>query len=203
MFDAAAVGLRELPRVRLQRLPRMADFSKWATACETAFWPAGTFARAYAANRSVAIEDIIDGDPVAAFVRDIMAERSSWTGSAAELWRAGAHRSSHNHVSERTGWPSNPRALAGRLRRMQTPLRTVGLEIGFRREGRAGTRIIRMNTISKNALQTNSGVRNNASRSGRLQSGQKPSARQADSAHANGQLPSHRISTSLHDTGTP
>jgi len=29
-------------------------------------------------------------------VRDIMAERSSWTGSAAELWRAGAYRSSHD-----------------------------------------------------------------------------------------------------------
>jgi hypothetical protein len=196
-------GLRTLGRVRLDRLPRMADFALWTAACETALWPTGTFARAYAANRRAAIEDIIDGDPVAALVRDIMAERNSWTGSAAELWRAGAHRSSHDHVSERTGWPQNPRALAGRLRRVQTPLRTVGIEIGFRREGRAGTRLIRMNTISKNALETNSGVRDNASRSGRLQSGQKPSARQADSADANGQLPSHRVSTFLHDTGGP
>jgi hypothetical protein len=30
-----------LPRVRLQRLPRMADFALWATACESAFRPAG------------------------------------------------------------------------------------------------------------------------------------------------------------------
>jgi hypothetical protein len=46
LLDALAEGLRELPRVRLVRLPRMADFALWATACETALWPAGSFARA-------------------------------------------------------------------------------------------------------------------------------------------------------------
>jgi hypothetical protein len=158
MFDAVAVGLRELPRVRLQRLPRMADFSKWATACETAFWPAGTFARAYAANRSAAIEDIIDADPVAALVRDIMSERNSWTGSAAELWRAGAHRSSHDLLNERTGWPKSPRALAGRLRRAQTFLRALGIDIAFSREGQAGSRIIRIRATQENTVSTVSSV---------------------------------------------
>ena len=113
-------GLRELPRVRLERLPRMADFALWATACETALWPAGTFARAYEANRRAAIEDAIDADPVAACVREIMAERSSWTGSAADLLRAGADRSRDDVSRGSPGWPKNPRALAGRLRRAQT-----------------------------------------------------------------------------------
>jgi hypothetical protein len=158
MFDAVAVGLRELPRVRLQRLPRMADFSKWAIACETAFWPAGTFARAYAANRRAAIEEIIDADPVAALVRDIMAERNSWTGSAAELWRTGAHRSSHDLLSERTGWPKSPRALAGRLRRAQTFLRALGIDITFSREGRAGSRIMRIRATQENTVSTVSSV---------------------------------------------
>jgi hypothetical protein len=203
LVDAVVHGLRTLGRVHLERLPRMADFALWAAACETALWPPGTFTRAYAANCRAAIEGIIDADPVAARVREIMAERSSWTGSAADLLRASAGRGGDGSSTDRTGWPSNPRALAGRLRRVQTPLRAVGIEIGFRREGTAGTRIIRMNTISKNALQTNSGVRDNGSRSGRSPSGQKPSARQADSADANGQLPSHRASTSLHDMGSP
>ncbi len=64
------------PRVRLEWLPRMADFALWATACETALWPAG-FACAYDANRKAAIEDAIEADPVAAYVRELMAERSS------------------------------------------------------------------------------------------------------------------------------
>jgi hypothetical protein len=51
---AAVHGLQTLPNVRLTSLPRMADFALWATACGIALWPAGTFARAYDANRLVA-----------------------------------------------------------------------------------------------------------------------------------------------------
>src|SRR5262245_5027505 len=87
LLDALAHGLRELPKVHLARLPRMADFAFWVTACETAFWPAGTFMRAYEANRKAATENVVDADPVAARVRKIMAECSSWTGTAADLLR--------------------------------------------------------------------------------------------------------------------
>jgi hypothetical protein len=141
LLDAVAHGLRVLPRVRLERLPRMADFALWATACETAFWPAGSFIRAYEANRKAAVEDLIDADPVAARVYEIMTQRSSWAGTAADLLRLDVDRSGHG-IEHR--WPQNPRALAGRLRRAQPVLRTMGIEIAFDREGRAGTRIIRM-----------------------------------------------------------
>jgi hypothetical protein len=108
LLDAAAQGLHMLPRVRLKRLPRMTDFALWATACESAFRPAGTLEAAYSNNRCAAIEKIIDADPVAAHVREIMADRAQWTGSASDLLQVGTNRS---------GWPKNPRALAGRLRR--------------------------------------------------------------------------------------
>jgi len=68
LFDAAAHGLRKRPCVRLERSPRMADFAVWGIACETAFWPSGTFLRVYDANRRTAIEGAIEADPVAAFV---------------------------------------------------------------------------------------------------------------------------------------
>jgi hypothetical protein len=50
-------------------------------------------------------------------------------------------------VQPRTGWPKNPRALAGHLRRAQTFLRTLGIDITFSREGRSGTRALE-NTVS-------------------------------------------------------
>ena len=62
----------------------MADFALWATACETALWPAGTFARSYKANRRAAIESIIEADPIANCVRAIMVDRAMWTGSASD-----------------------------------------------------------------------------------------------------------------------
>jgi hypothetical protein len=52
LLDAAAQGLHMLPRVRLKRLSRMADFALWATACESAFRPAGTLETAYSNNRA-------------------------------------------------------------------------------------------------------------------------------------------------------
>ena len=90
----------------------MADFALWATACETNLWPAGTFTRAYAANRKAAIESIIEADPIAACVREFMSERPSWTGSAADLLRVSVERSSDRIPRDGTGWPKSPRALA-------------------------------------------------------------------------------------------
>jgi hypothetical protein len=38
LLDGVAEGMRRLPETRLPRLPRMADFALWATACEQAYW---------------------------------------------------------------------------------------------------------------------------------------------------------------------
>jgi hypothetical protein len=142
------------PQLRVDRLPRMADFALWATACETAVWRAGTFSRAHAANRRAAVEDAIDADPVAARVRELMAERSSWAGSAADLLRVGADRSRAAISRESAGWPKNPRALAGRLRRAQTFLRALGIEVVFTREGRGGSRVIRIHGTAETIAST-------------------------------------------------
>jgi hypothetical protein len=159
LLDLVVHGLRALPRIGLDRLPRMADFALWAAACETALWAAGTFGRAYEANRKDVIEGIIDADPVAACVRDIMAELSSWTGSAADLLRAGADHGSDGTSRKTTGWPKTPRALAGHLRRAQSFLRALGIEVTFSREGQAGNRIIRMRATTEHTVSTVSTVR--------------------------------------------
>jgi hypothetical protein len=161
LLDAVSSGLAALPRVHMERLPRMADFAMWSTACETRLWPAGTFARAYAANRQAAIDTAIEADPVAAWVRELMAERGFWAGSAGELLRAGTTRG--RDLREAGGWPKNPRALAGRLRRAQPFLRSLGIEIGFSREGRAGRRVIRMVSALENTVSTVDSVRGDVS----------------------------------------
>ena len=72
LLDAVVEGLKRLPETQLPKLPRMADFALWATACETALWPAGTFWSAYCGNLDEAVEGVIDADPVAAAVRAMM-----------------------------------------------------------------------------------------------------------------------------------
>jgi hypothetical protein len=153
LLDALVYGLRSLPHTRLQTLPRMADFALWAAACEQAFWPAGTFMRAYDANRAAAVDAVIDDDPLAACIRDLLSERAAWVGTAADLLRLVLDRS-RNGCYNNEGWPKNPRAVAGRLRRVQTPLRSLGVEIAFNREGRLGTRIIRISKATVDTVST-------------------------------------------------
>ena len=147
LLDAVAKGLAELPRTKLERLPRMADFALWATACETALWDSGTFWSAYCGNRDDAVEGVIDADPIAAAVRALMAARPEWTGTASGLLGALAETAG-DRVAKAKTWPDSPRALAGRLRRAATFLRKIGVDIGFEREGRARTRVIRITAAS-------------------------------------------------------
>src|SRR5208282_2812496 len=85
LLDAVVEGLERLPDTHLPKLPRMADFALWATACETALWPAGTFWSAYFGNRDEAVEGVIDADPIAGTVRAMMATRTEWMGTASDL----------------------------------------------------------------------------------------------------------------------
>jgi hypothetical protein len=74
--------------------------------------------------------------------------------------------------TNRPGWPKSPRALAGRLRRAQTFLRTLGIEIVFGREGRLGTRTITITAVgesrSHNTVSTVSRVSDNEQGAGGL-----------------------------------
>jgi hypothetical protein len=85
-----------------------------------------------------------------------------WTGSASDLLSLCAE-SARNETSTGGAWAKNPRALAGRLRRAQTFLRTLGIEITFSREGRGGTRMIRVSTGTEATVTTVSAGSSNGS----------------------------------------
>jgi len=161
LLDAVAKGLAELPHTKLDKLPRMADFALWATACETALWPQGTFWSAYCGNRDDAVEGVIDADPIAAAVRAVMTTRTEWTGTASELLGALADHAGERVAKAKT-WPDSPRALGGRLRRAATFLRKIGIEIGFEREGRARTRIIHISAASADLALEREGMKPSA-----------------------------------------
>jgi len=103
------------------------------------------------------VEEVIESNSVGAAVRTMMANRSSWTGTASDL---------SNMLSEIVGeriaksksWPVNPRSLSGRLRRVMSNLREIGIEIEFRKEGHARTRLICITSPNQAALER-AGVR--------------------------------------------
>jgi hypothetical protein len=161
LLTAVVEGLKRLPEMRLEKLPRMADFALWASACETALWPAGTFWSAYCGNRDEAVQGVIDADPIATAVRTLIATRTVWTGTASDLLGTLAELIGERASKSKT-WPDNPRALAGRLRRAATFLRKIGIEIAFKKEGRARTRIIEVTACSPSTTPENPGLQPSA-----------------------------------------
>ena len=129
LLDAVAHGLRNTAQIEPIGLPRMADFTLVATACETMFWPAGTFRRAYDLNRAEVVEALIEADPVASAVRSLMVNRHFWEGQASDL---------DNRLLAITGnpvgaknWPADPRILANTLRQLAPSLMKVGIDAKF------------------------------------------------------------------------
>jgi hypothetical protein len=147
LLNAVSHGLHELPNTRLDRLPRMADFAKWATACEGALWPKGAFVTAYDGNRAEADQTVIEADMVATVLRSLMATTATWIGTASELLPMLTEQAGDAAAKAKT-WPKSPRGLSGRLRRAAPNLRRIGIHIAFDRgEGRKRNRIITISSV--------------------------------------------------------
>ena len=86
------------------------------------------------------------------------AERGSWVGTASDFLRAATSLAGDDISKKSADWPKHPGALAGRLRRAQTFLRMLGIEISFSPEGRAGTRTIRISSGVENRATSVSAV---------------------------------------------
>ncbi len=133
LLDAVSAALRNLDRVELEELPRMADFAVWMTAAEEALpWEPGAFVEAYAGNRAEAGETALDTDPVAVAVRDLMESREEWSGTATELYAALAELVDED-VRRSRAWPSAPNSLSNRMKRIAPSLRGAGIEYGDER----------------------------------------------------------------------
>ncbi len=148
LLDAVSRGLRRLPEVKLERLPRMADFALWATACgDGHLWPEGGFMAAFDANRAKAIEDVIEGDAIASAIRAVMTNeraegRAEWTGTAGDLLAILARVAGEAATRSKT-WPADLTRFSSRLTRAATVLRAMGIEIERYRVSH-GVRMVRL-----------------------------------------------------------
>jgi len=123
------MALKRVDEVHLDRLPRMADFAIWVTAAEPELgWKDGDFMAAYTGNRSAAHELALDASPLSGPIRQLIAERGEWAGTATGLLEALAMM-----VTEQTrksdGWPRAANALSNKLRVLTPNLRAVGIEV--------------------------------------------------------------------------
>jgi len=142
LLDVMAHGLRRRPGLQVGHLPRLADFAKWAIACETAAFPAGAFMAAFTRNRAETNRIVLEADAVAQGVLALMRlQPEGWQGTATDLLGALKTVVSEETVKEK-GWPKAANALSGRLRRATPDLRKAGISVRIEDVGHAKVRTI-------------------------------------------------------------
>jgi hypothetical protein len=133
LLDAVATGLKNLPMVEVGKLPRMADFARWVTACEPALsWEPRSFLNSYLGNVRDSNELALADSPLVTPLRRFFEESvgKEWSGTASELLGK-LNKLVDDKMSASKDWPKRPNALSGRLRRLAPNLRKIGLSVEF------------------------------------------------------------------------
>ena len=140
LLDAAVTALRNLPQVKLDRPPRLADFALWVSACEQALGMQPGEALAACQTNSAEARDLaLEASPLYQPLAELA--REGFTGTVAEL-----HARLDSMVSDAmrrsVRWPKAPNGLGNALRRMATNLRAAGVELQFSRNDVQGRRVV-------------------------------------------------------------
>ncbi|MBW1976102.1 MAG: hypothetical protein JRI45_11150 [Deltaproteobacteria bacterium] len=141
LFDAVATGLRNLPDVSAQDLPRMGDFAEWILACKPA--PQGDFMAAFYGNRGEAVQNTLEASLVAQGITRLLKEEESWQGTATELLNLLCSYMTEEE-RRRKSWPKAANVLSNQLKRIAPLLRQQGIEVEWDRLPGTRKRIIRL-----------------------------------------------------------
>ncbi|MGD0291532.1 MAG: hypothetical protein ABSC63_18035 [Candidatus Binataceae bacterium] len=140
LLDATVAGIRNLPQVKLERPPRLADFARWVSACEDALgMKSGEAIAACRANSAEACDLALEASPLYEPLAELA--REGFTGTVAEL-RARLDSMVGEAMRRSVRWPKAPNALGNALRRMATNLRAAGIELQFSRNDVQGRRVV-------------------------------------------------------------
>ncbi|HHV54503.1 MAG TPA: hypothetical protein GXX55_03520 [Firmicutes bacterium] len=131
LLDAVAAAMRHREETKLDRLPRMADFARWAAAAgRAAGWTPEEFMAAYTGNRQEAAEAGVEASPIGHAILRLVGARGTWEGTATDLLNALRQVVGED---DRT-LPKAPETLSNHVRRLAPALRVAGIDVQSYRE---------------------------------------------------------------------
>jgi Domain of unknown function (DUF3854) len=143
LLTALSQTLAALPNIKPDKLPRMADYAKFAIASEQALGlKAGKFLEVLDTSRETARAVVIEASPLAeAIVKLVEATPLVWKGTASQLLQ-----DLESHTDDATYrsrfFPKSSNSLSRQLNRLAPDLKAVGIQIVFTKEGDKWTRFI-------------------------------------------------------------
>jgi hypothetical protein len=138
LLNAVSSALNNMASVRLERVPRMADFAKWICAASPGLgWRPGEFIAAYAENRRDVSEGAFDADAVAVAIWKVVTAGGNtigFEGTATELLLE-INVGQPDRVLKSKYWPQNPTQLGNRVARAAPLLKARGCVVERRHSG--------------------------------------------------------------------
>jgi len=130
LLDALAGAMGRHPLIVSEGYPleRMADWSLWGLAlAESIGRTPGEFLAAYQKNVGRQTEEVLESDPVARMIRELVSKEGGFSGSASDLFKL--LRELAGDEAKTDGWPKRSDGLSRRLNVLQSTLADVGIEI--------------------------------------------------------------------------
>jgi putative DNA primase/helicase len=148
VFDVICGVLERIDDVKLEELPRMADFARLGVAAEPDLpVPPKAFLDAYLGNRAGLTQAAIEDDAFIGEVAAIARNSGYWEGTATELRNLVLYLWGQDEASDGRV-PSSPNAVSSRLRQFLPALRAEGVEVVLdHREPGTGRRLIRIRVV--------------------------------------------------------
>lgn len=150
LLDKLSESLRELPNVKLDQLPRMADFAKFAYA---GFGQ--DFLDRYTANRDDANEIAIENSPIGETLLKFLDGQASkqWHGTANELLTA-LESVAGERAKNSKEFPKKANKLSAYIKRIEPNLVSLGWKVARSKEGKSRTRQINFTLLENNGNQS-------------------------------------------------
>lgn len=137
LLDIVCVTLAQLPQVKLEQLPRMADFAKLGVAASPALGlQPEDFLNAYQQNQQATHELTLEGLPVVTALKTLLEKQPTWEGTATDL-HAALTSCCSPQMQRGKNWSTSARGLSSMLRRLAPSLRSSGIEVCFHRTRQA------------------------------------------------------------------
>lgn len=153
IFDALSKAIAIRPTIRVDQLPRMADFCLWGCAIAEALgMKQEDFLAAYRANIERQNQEALNEHPVATAILALMKTQDEWFGTPTELLGVLVNLAEKERINvHQKTWPKAPHVLTRRLNEVKTNLEAIGLGIIVKSIGTHRTvRIVR----SKNSVSS-------------------------------------------------
>jgi hypothetical protein len=155
IFNVLSVAMRNLPATRLEKLPRMADLTRFATAAEEGLgWPAGTFMTTYEEYRRTSKINALEASHIGTALLTLVDDFPHWSGTATDLLDALDGR--WPRAAKKVHFPASARSLSGALRRLIPNLKEVGIEVELPEGTRRGPdgKVARIINLRKTLFNT-------------------------------------------------